>query len=138
MLFNISRYDREIERQIKLQVGPSYSWKERLRLRGIGSPRMQIVAATPAITELCEKHNNTSYANIELRPLGILIGFKAVLETWVWAISYGALVIDFDKTSIVVRDNQNYMHLTYPTQDTGIGPFIEKLTRIKDTYALPE
>ena len=64
---------------------------------GIGSPRLTITEASMAIRNLLILDNNADYCNIELRPKGIILGFRSLLESY-------ALVIPFYKLTIYKGD----------------------------------
>lgn len=93
MLLNVSYNNKDINRQIDHAVGKAYSWRERIRLGGIGSPPLEITEASREIRELLDLDQNRNLCYIELRPKGIVIRFRSILETY-------ALVIPYDKLEL--------------------------------------
>lgn len=82
-------------------VGEAYSIKERFKMGGIGSPKLEIVSSSTTIHSLLVLDHNTNYSSIELRPKGIILRFRALLETY-------ALVIPFYKLTIFKGDTGIY------------------------------
>lgn len=97
MLLNVSYSDKNISRKIDEAVGKPYTLKERLALNGIGSPKLHIVQASPEIHNLLLLDNNLDTCNIEIRPKGIIVRFRSLLET------YG-LIIPYYKLNLLKGD----------------------------------
>jgi hypothetical protein len=68
---------------------------------GIGSPKLEIVSSSATIHSLLVLDHNTNYSSIELRPKGIILRFRSLLETY-------ALVIPFYKLTIFKGDTGIY------------------------------
>ena len=93
MLRNVSYNDPEIDREIDRDVGRAFSWRERFRRRGIGSPRMSIRTASAEIFVLLCRDTNPNTCNIELRPRGVIVRFRSRLETYALVIPYYRLSV---------------------------------------------
>ena len=107
MLVNVSYSDKRITQKIDSEVGKPFTLKERLKLGGIGSPKLEITAASVEIRNLLILDNNTNTCNIEMRPKGIILGFRSLLESYALIIPYYKLTLykgDFAVYSIY-RDN---------------------------------
>jgi len=78
--------------ELDQQVGRSFSFSERWKMRGIGSPRMMIYEASPEIQRILDKDADVNYCNAELRTQGIIIRFQSKLETYGFIIPYYRLV----------------------------------------------
>ncbi|MFK7756270.1 MAG: hypothetical protein AB8B53_04985 [Flavobacteriales bacterium] len=101
MLRNVSYNDPKIKREIRKAVGESYSWAERLKCGGTGSPKLKVLMASREIAERLEKDNYSNNCNIEICYQGIIIRFRSILET------YG-LIIPFYKLSLFKSDADSY------------------------------
>lgn len=101
MLRNVSYNNSEINREILNSVGESYSWVDRIKFGGTGSPKLPFIEASSQIAELINRDNNYSYCNIEICWNGVIIRFRSVLET------YG-LIIPFHHLSIFKSGNDSY------------------------------
>ena len=97
MLANVSYNNPEITRKTESLVGRPYPLRERWELRGIGSPRLVIRECSPEIRNLLLLDNNRDTCNIELRPGGIILGFRSLLESY-------ALIIPYYKLGILKGD----------------------------------
>ncbi|MCM4170367.1 hypothetical protein DHD32_02655 [Arenibacter sp. TNZ] len=88
MLLNVSYNNQEITKKIDKEVGKPFTLKERFALDGIGSPKLFIVDSSIEIKNLLILDHNTNSCNIELRPKGIIIRFRSLLETFGLIIPY--------------------------------------------------
>ncbi len=107
MLLNVSYTNKKITQKIDAEVGKPFTLKERLKMRGIGSPKLEITEASIEIRNLLILDNNADCCNIEMRPKGIILGFRSLLESYALVIPYYKLTIykgDFAIYSIY-RDN---------------------------------
>ena len=97
MLLNVSYTDKKITQKIDEELGKPFTLKERFQLGGIGSPKLHITDASVEIQNLLILDNNLNTCNIEMRPKGIIVRFRSLLET------YG-LIIPFYKLTIYKGD----------------------------------
>lgn len=107
MLVNVSYNNREITRKVDEAVGKPFTLKERWKMGGIGSPKLFITETSVEIRNLLILDNNTDSCNIEMRPKGIIVRFRSLLETFALVIPYYKLTVykgDFAIYSIY-RDN---------------------------------
>lgn len=93
MLVNVSYNNPEITRKVDDLVGKPFSLKERWRLGGIGSPKLIIRETSVEIRNLLLLDNNRDTCNIELRPKGIILRFRSLLETFALIIPYYKLTL---------------------------------------------
>ena len=82
MLKNISYNDSKVFDEINNYVGKPYTIFQRLRIGGIGSSKLIINKADSKISNLLNLDNNINKCNIEIRPKGIIIRFRSLLETY--------------------------------------------------------
>ena len=93
MLLNISYNNRKIKEQIDKEVGSPFSLRKRWKLGGVGSPKLPITHASIDIHNLLVLDNNSDNCNIELRPKGMIVRFRSLLETYGLVIPYYKLKI---------------------------------------------
>ncbi|NER16158.1 hypothetical protein [Spongiivirga citrea] len=132
MLLNVSYNDPKIKEQIEQEVGKPYTLKERLKLKGVGSPKLLITSTSIEIHNLLilDKYINT--CNIELRPNGIIVRFRSLLETF-------ALVIPYYKLSLYkgrsdeysIFKDQYFIKIKAEPTNNQLNKFIKKITQKK-------
>lgn len=97
MLVNVSYKNKEITRRVDEQVGKPFTLKERWAMKGIGSPKLIIKETSIEIGNLLILDNNRDTCNIEMRPKGVIVRFRSLLETF-------ALIIPYYKLSVYKGD----------------------------------
>lgn len=133
MLLNISHNDKEIKRKINDAVGAPFSLLERIKNKGVGSPKLTIVAASATIYNLLQLDQNRNTCNIELRPKGILIGFQKRLEVYALIIPYYKLNVYKGEAEIYSFYKDHYfIKIEAKSNDTGIHKFVTKLLQEKE------
>ena len=93
MLLNVSYSNKEFTRRIDEAVGKPFTLKERWAMGGIGSPRLFITETSVEIHNLLILDNNRDQCNIELRPKGVIVRFRSLLETFALVIPYYKLTV---------------------------------------------
>ena len=93
MLVNVSYNNPELTRKIDDLLGKPFTLKERWALKGIGSPKLFITGTSVEIHNLLLLDNNRNSCNIELRPKGIILRFRSLLETYGLIIPYYKLTL---------------------------------------------
>ncbi|MBA4746076.1 MAG: hypothetical protein H2058_12545 [Muricauda sp.] len=88
MLLNVSYSNKDITKKIDEAIGKPIPIKERFAMGGIGSPKLFITEASLDIYNLLVLDNSTNSCNIEIRPNGIIVRFRARLETYGLIIPY--------------------------------------------------
>jgi len=134
MLLNVSYTNKEITQQVNTEVGVPFTLKERWKMGGIGSPKLEITKSSDAIRNLLLLDNNRNTCNIELRPKGVILRFRSLLETYALVIPYYKLVVykgDIAKYT-VFRDK----HSVQVRADTkAIQKFFQKMLAYKAANA---
>jgi hypothetical protein len=130
MLVNVSYNNREITRNIDSEVGKPFPLKERWAMGGIGSPKLWITEASIEIRNLLILDNNLDSCNIEIRPKGIIVRFRSLLETFALVIPYYKLTLYKGDMSVysIYRDH----HFIKVRSDTkAVQKFFKKLLDLK-------
>lgn len=126
MLVNVSYNNKDITRKVDAEVGKPFTLKERWAMNGIGSPKLIITSTSVEIHNLLILDNNRNTCNIEIRPKGIIVRFRSLLETFALVIPYYKLTVykgDLARYSIY-RDN----HFIKVEADTkAVQKFFRKL-----------
>lgn len=101
MLLNISYNEPSKIERIVAAVGKTFPLKERWKLKGIGSSKLIINSSSIDIHNLLVLDQNTNSCNVELRPKGIIVRFRSLLETY-------ALIIPYYKLKLYKGKAQEY------------------------------
>lgn len=132
MLYNVSYNDQKITQKIDSELGKPFSFKERWQQGGIGSPRLNILSCSLQIRNLLLLDNNRDVCNIELRPKGILIGFRSLLESYALPIPYYKLVVYKGKAhSYSLYRDTYFMEIEARPQDERIHRFMKRILEEK-------
>jgi hypothetical protein len=135
MLLNVSYNNKAISQKINKEVGRSFPLKTRWVMRGIGSPKLSILKSSVQISNLLILDNNLNTCQIELRPKGILVSFRSLLETYALVIPYYKLSLyKGDAMSYTIYKDEYYLKVLGNTK--AIQDFFKKIVTLK-ADALP-
>ena len=132
MLMNVSYKDPKQEQTITDLVGKPFSLRDRIKFSGVGSPKLQIVSSSPKIANLLLLDKNLDVCNIEIRPKGIIVRFRSLLETY-------AMVIPFYKLSVFKGKSDSHSihvdgHKIEIRSDKHTSKFFSKIMGFKAKY----
>lgn len=136
MLLNVSYDEPKIKEKIDAAVGKPFSLKERWVKGGIGSPKLVINQSSIDIHNLLVLDNNLNTCNLELRPKGIILRFRSLLETY-------AMVIPYHKLNLYKGKAQEYSiykdkQFVKVVADTKVAfKFFSKISAEKAANQLP-
>ena len=133
MLSNVSYNNPSIDNKIDNLVGPAYSFRERIKMGGIGSPKMQIMQSSVTIQNLLLLDNNTNYCSIELRPKGIILRFRSLLETYALSIPYYKLTL-FKGDIALYSVYMDHYYIKVKSDTKAIQKFFQMLLALKANY----
>jgi hypothetical protein len=131
MLANTSYNDKKINQTIDELVGRPFNIIENIKRNGIGSPRLDILKTSDEIATLLSYDNNRNFCNVELRPRGIIIRFRSLLETFSLVIPYYKLVLFKPANSYTFHINNHFISVDAPTNNKAVHRFMEKLNQLK-------
>ncbi|WP_317127425.1 hypothetical protein [Aequorivita ciconiae] len=105
---------------------------QRLKMGGIGSPKLVMLDASLQITNLMNLDNNRNVCNIELRPKGIIIGFRSGLDPYALIIPYHKLVVykGSPEDYSIYMDNY-FVKIQARDKDQDVHQFMKKLLKAK-------
>ncbi|MEP2937732.1 MAG: hypothetical protein ABJM06_03700 [Gilvibacter sp.] len=129
-MVNVTYNNPKIRNTANQLLGPPFTLKERLAMGGIGSPKLTVIKSSVQIQNLLILDSNRDVCNIELRPKGIIIGFRSLLESYGLLIPYYKLSV-FNSTGDSLTFFIDDYFITVATQDASIKKFIRKLMDAK-------
>ncbi|MEM1257475.1 MAG: hypothetical protein AAGC45_10945 [Bacteroidota bacterium] len=130
MLVNVSYSNSDITKKVDAEVGKPFTLKERFKMGGIGSPKLEITEASVEIGNLLILDNNANRCNIEMRPKGIIIGFRSLLESYALVIPYYKLTVYKGDFAIYSIYRDNYF-IKVRSDTKAIQKFFKKLLDYK-------
>ncbi len=133
MLFNTTYTNKEYTKECTQVVGKAFSFFEKIKIGGIGSSRLMIEELSPKLQPKNREAIAINYANIELRPKGIIIHFTNRLDRYSWVIPYYRLVVYSTKT-FSIHSNGNVMRFKKNKNYKDNKKFIHKMTDLKSIF----
>jgi len=133
MLFNTTYKNKEYIKESASMVGPAYSFFEKIKMGGIGSSRFIIEELSPKLQPKNLQTIETSYANIELRPHGVIVHFANRQDRYSWIIPYYRLVT-FNNHSFSLHSNGNFLKFKKNKNYQNNKKFINKMIDLKINY----
>lgn len=131
MLVNTSYNEKKINQTINELVGKPFGLIDNIKLNGIGSPRLDIIKTSEEIATLLSYDNNRNFCNVELRPKGIIIRFRSLLETFSLIIPFYKLVIFKPANSFTLHMDHHFISIDAPLKNKSVNSFMEKLNQFK-------
>ncbi len=131
MLCNVSYNNKEMKEAVDELVGKAFSFRERLKLGGTGSPKLKIKEASSELAALLNLDNSINYCNIELRPRGLIISFRSILETYAWVVPYYRLSTFKSEDTWSFYCDKEYVKLKNSLGFNSVNEFFIKMQKLK-------
>lgn len=93
MVLETTYKEKKYDELIDDLVGKRFGLFQAIKMKGIGSKRLAIENVSMNMKNFVNTLADTTFANIELRPIGILIRINKGLRNFTWIIPYYQLVI---------------------------------------------
>ena len=93
MIFTTTHTNKEAKNLTNDLLGFPFTFYQSFKMGGIGSKRMIIEETSQNLSNYLNKVSDANYANIELRPGGIIVLLNKGLNNYSWVIPYRQLVI---------------------------------------------
>ncbi len=134
LLRNVTYNNPDIKNEINRLVGKSYPLIQRFKMRGTGSPKYLITGASNSFMEKLMLDNNLNYINIEIRPGGIIVFFRSLLETFGWIIPFNRLEIKKKDKNFELRSGMDFMVFENNLKYNSADKFLEKVFNYQDQF----
>jgi len=133
MLFNTSYKNEDYTEESINLVGKAYSFLEKIKKGGIGSGRLMIEKMSPKLQPANLQKIGINYANIELRPKGVIVHFTNKLDRYSWIIPYYRLVT-YSTQTFSIHANGNFIQFTKNKNYIDNKNFIDKMIVLKNSF----
>ena len=130
MLRNISYNNSKIRSEINHLVGNPFTILKRIKIGGVGSPKYIISQTDSKINNLLNLDNNINQCNIEIRPNGIIICFRSLLETYALTIPFYKLKMFKGKSNEYSIYKDEYF-IKILAKKNNEHEFIKKINKLK-------
>ncbi|MEC7944694.1 MAG: hypothetical protein VX145_00885 [Bacteroidota bacterium] len=132
-LYNITYKNKETEKEINVEMGKPFGLIEKLKLGGIGSRRMIIENFSEDIKNLKLKVSGIQYANIELRPNGIIVHINQGIYTHAWTIPYFRLSV-FNGDFFTIHGGGSHIQFNKEKSWKENKEFLQKIVKLKSEF----
>ena len=132
-LYNITYKNKETEKEINAEMGNPFGLIEKLKLGGIGSRRMIIENFSEDIKNLALKVSGIQYANIELRPNGIIVHINQGIYTHAWTIPYFRLSV-FNGDFFTIHGGGSHIQFNKEKSWKENKDFLQKIVKLKSEF----
>ena len=115
------------------EMGKPFGLIEKLKLGGIGSRRMIIENFSEDIKNLKLKVSGIQYANIELRPNGIIVHINQGIYTHAWTIPYFRLSV-FNGDFFTIHGGGSHIQFDKEKSWKENKEFLQKIVKLKSEF----
>ncbi len=133
MILNTTYHNKDHKQIIDDLVGASFSLVQKLKFKGVGSKRMIVDEVSPNMQSLMNTIADINYANIELRPKGIIILINKGLKNFSWIIPYYQLVL-YKTNGTSIHAQGRFIHFRNNKTFKENKKFFDKLLNEKVKY----
>ena len=133
MILDTTYTNKEHDKLINDLVGKPFRLIQTLKMKGVGSKRMVIEDVSPNMKQYLNTVDDTNYANLELRPIGLLIRINKGLKTYTWVIPYYQLVI-YKTNGSSIHAQGRFIHFRNNVTFKENKAFFDKLLNEKVKY----
>lgn len=130
MLQNVSYNNKKLQGEIDSLVGKPFTLLERIKLGGIGSPKLYVTTSSKEIDALFLLDHNDNTCHIELRPKGVILRFRSLLETYALVVPYYKLTL-FKGTSDAYSLHSEHHKISVSAQSESVRLFFKKMQLYK-------
>jgi hypothetical protein len=124
MLFDTSVKNKDVTKEINELVGKPYNLLDIIKIGAIGSSRMEIVEYSKLFVKVMAWDKQAVFANIGMRPKGIVVVINVRLSNYSWVIPYNYLSI-FKTDILTIHGKGEY--LKFKIQSEQNAKLIQKI-----------
>lgn len=133
MLLETTHTDKNVTALINDCLGSPFTFIKSLKMRGIGSKRMMINEVSLNFKDLVNTVSDVNYANIELRPAGILVRINKGLQNFAWLVPYYKLAV-YKSDGFSIHCDGKFIRFKNNQLLKENKNFIDKMMELKIAY----
>ncbi len=130
MVIETTHSNKAYKELVNDTLGKSFSLYKSFKIGGIGSKRMIVDEVSLKFKHLIDMVSDINYANIELRPKGIIVHIDQGLKKYKWIIPYYQLVI-YKTNGLSIHSQGNFIHFKNNKSYQENKQFLDKLFELK-------
>lgn len=130
MLFNTTHKNEDYLTESERLVGKAYSLLEKIKMGSVASSRMVIAEFSEKLRPKNRIDSELNYANIELRPKGIIVHFTNRLERFAWVIPYYRL-FTYHTQTFSIHAEGNFIKFARDKNYRNNKRFIDRMIDLK-------
>lgn len=130
---NITYKNKEIDKLINNELGKAFSFFKKLKIGSIGSRRLIIENFSDGLNNLKMNVSGIQYANIEIRPLGVIVHINKGIYTYAWTIPFYQLSI-FNGDFFTLHSQGQFIQFNKIKSIKENKAFINKLFELKANF----
>jgi len=134
MIFNVSYKSKAVDSEINELVGRPFSFMERIRMRGVGTSKMEIMEISVNLGRYFQERSGSRFCYLELRPAGLLVGFQSHLKTYVLAIPFHQLSIYYNGGLLSIYSKDYSIKMKPPFNGSVDKKYLSKVLDMKTSY----
>ena len=131
MVFNTSYKNEDYLKESDKTLGKTFSFFEKIKIGGNGSGRLMIEELSTQLRPKNMTPYAINYANIELRPNGIILHFTNKLDRYSWIIPYYRLVT-YSTKNFSIHANGHFIKFAKNKNYLNNKKFIDKMIDLKN------
>jgi len=131
MILDNSAPTPDIVRKIDQHVGKPFSFLARYRMGGIGSHRMYVKAYSQGFEKLLQRNSNALFANVELRPDGIIVHISQRNHRFSWVLPYYKLSV-FQSEGFTLHGNGEFVRFHTDAYFDKNKVFFERMFKARE------
>lgn len=140
MILNTTHNNADHKQLIADLIGSPFSLVQKLKLGGIGSKRMIVDEVSPNMKSMMNLVSDINYANIELRPKGIMIMINKGLKNFTWIIPFYQLVL-YKTNGSSIHAQGRFIHFknskTFKENKKFFDKMLDEKIKYDMQYAMP-
>ena len=133
MIFNTTYTNKDFTAACNQTVGQAFSLLKIIKMGGVGSSRFIVAAFSTKLQPKNKEQLALNYANIELRPNGIIVHFTNKQDRYSWVIPYYRLVT-YNSQTFSIHANGSYIKFKKNKNYLANKKFIDKMIDLKNAF----
>lgn len=126
MLLDTTYFSKENKELILELVGRPIPFFQKIRMGGIGSKRLMIKEVSQDFQNLVNRVSDINYANIEIRPAGILVMINKGLKNFTWVIPFYQLSF-YNTSNVSIHAQGKFIRFRRNKNHTENKKFFQKM-----------